>query len=99
MFESFEPPPPPPVTVVPKKHREKKTAPVEAPQSKSVTQPTAHPVTKVGLGVGLGGGVLVGVQQWLSLRFGFDLLDIEVGLLTWLGTFVFAYFIKNKRGE
>lgn len=73
---------------------------IEEPRSAgSVTQPTAHPVTKVGLGVGLGGGVLVGVQQWLKQRFGFDLLDIEVGLLTWLGTFVAAYFIKNKRGE
>lgn len=71
----------------------------ESQATGSVTQPTAHPVTKVGLGVGLGGGVLVGVQQWLKQRFGFDLLDIEVGLLTWLGTFVAAYFIKNKRGE
>lgn len=72
---------------------------IEEPSTGSVTQPTAHPVTKVGLGVGLGGGVLVGIQQWLKQRFGIDLLDIEVGLLTWLGSFVAAYFIKNKRGE
>lgn len=65
----------------------------------SVNQPSAHPTTKVGLGVGLGGGVLVGIQQWLKLRFGFELLDIEVGLLTWLGSFGAAYFIKAKRGE
>lgn len=76
---------------------------MEKPQvsegTESVSQPSAHPVTKVGLGVGLGGGVLVGVQQWVKQRFGIDLLDIEVGLLTWLGSFVAAYFIKNKRGE
>lgn len=63
----------------------------------SVIQPTAHPTPKVGLGVGLGGGVLVGVQVWLKQRFGIELLDIEIGLMTWLGAFLFAYFTKDKK--
>lgn len=69
------------------------------PVTQSKNQATAHPTSKVGLGVGLGGGVLVGLQQWLKQRFGFDLLDIEVGLLTWLGAFILAYLTKNRRGE
>lgn len=66
-------------------------------QEQAVNQPTAHPTQKVGVGVGLGGGVLVGVQMWLNQRFGVELLDIEIGLLTWLGAFAAAYYTKERR--
>jgi hypothetical protein len=110
MFEDVEPPPAPPVTVVPKKHRQRSAAfvpdldsvfeprsgePVEA--EGSVDQPTAHPTAKVGIGVGLGGGTLVGLQMWAKQRFGVELLDIEIALLTWLGSLAAAYFTREKK--
>lgn len=67
--------------------------------TETVDQPTKQPTQKVGLGVGLGGGVIVGVQFWLRERFGINLLDIEVGLLTWLGSFVAAYYIKDLKAK
>lgn len=67
--------------------------------TETVDQPSKQPTQKVGLGVGFGGGVLVGVQIWLKERFGFDLFDIEVGLLTWFGTFAAAYYVKERKAK
>lgn len=111
MFENWQTPPPPSVSVVPKKAKEKQVAftlPVDSPEieatpeeteSEVVTQPTKQPTQKVGIGVGLGGGFILGIQLWLRERFGINLLDVEVGLLTWLFTFGAAYFVKERKAN
>jgi hypothetical protein len=79
-----------------------------APKPDETAQPVGHetinqdskqPTQKVGLGVGLGGGFILGIQLWLRERFGINLLDVEVGLLTWLFTFGAAYFVKERNRQ
>jgi hypothetical protein len=65
----------------------------------TINQPSKQPTQKVGLGVGLGGGFILGIQLWLRERFGINLLDVEVGLLTWLFTFGAAYFVKERNRQ
>lgn len=66
-------------------------------ETETVTQPSKQPTQKVGLGVGLGGGFILGIQLWLRERFGINLLDVEVGLLTWLFTLGAAYYVKERK--
>lgn len=78
------------------KPRTVKPATPTEPEALSVNQPTKHPTQKV-TAMGLGGGGLAIVINWLRARFGIEFMPEDIELILLIGGVAAAYFTKERQ--